>query len=173
MAAVNRHLRGETREVEVPVHGHTVIEKGDLLAIMRVNSTLKVTVTPETTADWYAYPLTTLSDATTNYFACQFGGIAMEGSKSGTTQTIPMATAGIFRYPLVATTGVTVGQLVCPATSAAKTFYTQQVVSKAASELTDEYQTQIGYVVKTEAGATNVDFNLVTQFSGVSYGYMR
>jgi hypothetical protein len=97
----------------------------------------------------------------------------LKGSVSGTTEKIPVATSGIFRYPLKATTGVTIGQLVSGATSAAKTAENQKVVSKKHSELTDEYYMLLGYVVKTEAGGANMDYNFVTRFSGVSYDYMQ
>ena len=45
----------------------------------------------------------------------------------------------------------------------------QIVVSKKASERTDEYYGVVGTCVKTEAGATNCDFGLMSRFSGVSY----
>lgn len=170
MSAVNRHLRGDTREVEIPVHGHTVVEKGDFMWI-NTNGYIKSGNGVHTTADWYGFPVSLLGDCTTAYFVT-FGGIAMKGSESGTTENIPMATAGIFRYPLKATTGVTLGQVVAGATSATLTLYDQKVVSKTASEFTDEYETGIGMCVKTEAGATKVDFELITRFSGVSYAQL-
>jgi len=175
MAQVNRHLRGDTKEVEVDVHGNTVIEKGDIVWIYKINGSSPKATTPSgrTTADWYAYPASYLSGVTKLYFDTQFAGITMKGSASGTTEKIPVATSGIFRMPLKAQTGVTIAQLVCGATSAATTLYDQMVVSKASSEITDEYGLIIGVCVKTQASAANVDFNLITQFSGVSYAYIQ
>ena len=173
MASVNRYLRGDTKEVELDVHGHSVIGKGDFVVIMKANSMLKSTLEAETTADWYGYSAASIAGVTPYYFDPNFAGIAMKGSISGTTEKIPVATAGIFRYPLVATTGVTVGQLVLIATSAATVAYPQTVRSKKSSELTDEYFGIVGVCVKTQAGATNVDFNLISRFSGVTYSGIK
>ena len=176
MAAVSRHLRGDTKEVECDVHGHTVIEKGDVVWTYKISTFSCKTSAPggnAQTADWYTFPVSDLAGCTPVYFDAQFAGIAMKGSISGTTEKIPVATAGIFRYPLKAQTGVTIGQLVSGATSAAATMSDQIVVSKTYAELTDEYRNILGICVKTEAGATNVDFNLITRFSGVSYGYIQ
>lgn len=173
MSAENRHLRGETNEIEIDIHGHTVVEKGDFMVTMRADSMFLNTKTPETTADYYGYNVDKLAAVTPYYFDANFVGIAMKGSISGTTEKIPVATTGIFRMPLKAQTGVTVGQLVCAATSAAKVMSDQIVVSKKTSELTDEYFAIVGTVVKTEAGASNVDFNLITRFSGVSYSTIQ
>ncbi len=173
MAANNRHLRGDTKEIEVPVHGHTTLEKGDMVIIMNSDNSLSSSYAPETTADYYCYPASYLAGVTTYYFANQFAGIAMQGSASGSTDTVRVATAGVFRMPLKATTGVTVGQLVAGATSGAKAMYAQKVVSKKASEIEDEYLTAIGVCVKTEAGAENVDFELITRFSGTTYNTLN
>jgi len=176
MAAVSRHLRGDTKEVAMDIHGHTVIEKGDIVWTYKISTFGCKTTAPggnAQTADWYTYPVSDLAGCTCTYFDAQFAGIAMKGSISGTTEKIPVATAGIFRFPLAATTGVTIGQIVAGATSAAATMSNQIVISKTHAELTDEYHNILGLCVKTEAGATNVDFNLITQFSGVSYGYIQ
>lgn len=172
MAKVNRHLRGETNEIEIDVHGHTVIESGDIVWQYNSSSFAQKSTAnggTRTTADNYAYPISELAGVTAAYYDAQFLGVAMKGSISGTTEKIPVATSGIFRFPLKATTGVTIGELVCGATSASTTNSDQIVVSKKTSELTDEYYCILGICVKTEDGATNVDFNLITRFSGVSY----
>lgn len=176
MAKVQRHLRGETNEVECVVHGHNVVEKGDIVWTYKISTFGCKTGSPggnAQTADWYTQSVSDLAGSTPVYYDAQLAGIAMKGSIAGVTESIPVATSGVFRYPLGATTGVTIGQLVCGTTSAAATNYDQTVVSKASSELTDEYFCVLGYCVKTEAGATNVDFNLITRFSGVSYTTMK
>jgi len=173
MSENNRHLRGDTNEVEVDVHGNVVVEKGDLLVIMSMASPFKTASSAQTTADWYAYPVSFLGDVSSEYYDAQFGGVAMKGSVSGTTEKIPLATTGIFRFPLLAAGGVTLGQLIAGATSAAAAASDQIVVSKTFAELTTAYYCLLGYCVKTEAASANVDFNLVTKFSGVSYKYMQ
>jgi len=176
MAKVNRHLRGDTNEVECAVHGHNVVEKGDLVWTYKISTFGCKTASPggnAQTADWYTQSMSDNAGVTAVYYDAQFAGIAMKGSIAGTTENIPVATTGIFRFPLKATTGVTIGQLVCGATSAAAVNSNQIVVSKTAAELTDEYFCILGYCVKTEAGATNVDLNLITRFSGVSYATMK
>jgi hypothetical protein len=158
MAAVNRHLRGDTNEIEMRVHGNTVVEKGDLMVIFKTDST----ISNKSSADYYGYPVSSLADVTGVYYEDQFAGIAMKGSESGTTETIPVATSGIFRYPLL-NSGVTVqvGYIVSGASSAAKAAYDQKVTCKS----TQSYM-RIGYCVKRETSASNVDFALLTKFSG-------
>lgn len=171
MSDVNRHLRGDTEEVLVDVHGNTVIEKGDLTFIFSASNTLKNTMpSARTTADWYAYPVSYLAGSTPLYFDVQFAGVAMKGSKSGVTEKIPIATSGIFRFPLASATGVTIGNLVTGCTSAATVNYNQTVRSQPVSVLTDEYNMALGICVKTQTGAaTDVDFKLISRLSGVSY----
>ena len=168
MAKVQRHLRGDTNEVEIDVHGNVVIEKGDLISIMNQDELYKSSLTAITTADYYGYPVSFLAGVTVGYYDNSFLGVAMKGSLSGVTEKIPVATGGVFRFPLAAQTGVTIGQLVSGSTSAAKTAYDQVVVSKTYAELTTSYKCLIGMCVKTEAAATNVDFQLITRYSGVT-----
>lgn len=173
MSNSSKHLRGETNEMEVDVHGHTVVEQGDFVVIMKADSMFVSTREAETTADWYGYPVSSLAGDTPYYFDANFAGIAMLGSIEGTTEKIPVATTGVFRYPVKTQTGVTVGQLACVATSAAKTFYDQQVIGKKTSELTDEYYNIVGTIVKSEAGASDIDFKLISRMSGTSYAYIQ
>lgn len=163
MSANSRYLYGDRREISAPVHGNTVIEKGDLIVIMKTASTIKGV----TTADNYAYPVSKLQDVSTVYYVDQLAGIAMKGSKSGVTENIPIATSGMFRMPLVSQTGVTVGLVVGGATSAAKVAYNQYANVKTTS--TKIQGVTLGKCIKTEASATNVDFFLLTRFSGVTY----
>ncbi len=168
MAQRQRHLRGETNEVAVDVHGHTVIEKGDFVVVNNTAELFKTAQAPETTADFYAYPVNYLGGVTNGYYDNTFLGISMKGSASGTTEKIPIATSGVFRMPLKTQTGVTVTQLVSGATSAAKTAYPQKVVSKTLAELTSSYFCVVGLCVKTTSGATVCDFELITRYAGVT-----
>jgi len=125
------------------------------------------TITSVTTADNYGYPATSLQDVSTVYYADQFAGVALKGSISGTTEDIPVGTAGVYRYALQDQGGVTVGQLVSGATSAAKAALNQQVFTKTSA--TKIMGTTIGKVIMTASGATTVDVDIITRFSGVSY----
>ena len=167
MADVNRHLRGKTNEIEIDVHGKVVVEKGDFMVMFNTSSTLLSSYT-ETTADYYGYPVSYLRDVTDSYYANQFIGIAMLSSEAGVTEKIPIATTGIFRYPLTTVTGVTATHLVCGSTSAAKVAYDQQVVSRTRAQVSDICRNIFGTCVKTESGASTVDFMLHTRWSGVT-----
>ena len=163
MANVQRHLRGETNEIQIDVHGKVVVEKGDLMCMFNTSSTLLSSYT-ETTADYYGYPVSTLRDVSDVYYGNQFMGIAMKASISGTTEKIPVATTGIFRYPLATVTGVTATHLVCGATSSAKVAYDQYVVSRTRAQVSDLYRCIVGTCVKTQSGASNCDFLLHTRW---------
>ena len=170
MAQKQRHLRGNPNEITIDVHGHTVIEKGDFVCVNNTAALFKTAKAPETSADFYCFPINYLGGTTNGYMDETFTGIAMKGSASGTTEKIPVATSGIFRMPLVTQTGVTITQIVSGATSATATFYAQKAVSKTLAELTtgSSYFNIVGLCVKTESGATNVDFKLVTRYAGVT-----
>ncbi len=164
MSANQRYLYGDTKKIAAPVHGNVVVEKGDLMFISKTNEAM----TGVATADHYAYPATSLADVTAGCYAEQFAGVADKGSISGTTEDIPICTAGTFRFPLENQSGVTVGGIVSGATSSSTAAYDQLVIVKTAS--TKIVGTTIGKVIKTEAGATNVDFELITRFSGTTTG---
>lgn len=168
----NRHLRGATNEIHVDVHGNSVINKGDLMVEFKDNSTMRTPGgTAITTADGYGFPVSQLLDSTSIYYAEQFIGVAMTGSVAGVTEKIPVATSGIFRFPLDTGTAsynstLRIGYIVSGATSAAKTCDDQQVNCKA---LVVKSEPRIGRCVRAQSSASNVDFELLTRYSGVSY----
>ena len=161
MATKNRHIRGATKDIQLPVHGNVVVEKGDLI----IENNTASSVSSHTTADGYGFPVSSLQHGSPTYYANQFAGVAMTGSVSGVTNNIWVATAGQFRFPLQATAGVTTGVIVSGATTAANLNTDQEVVCEKNSGASSV----IGRCVKTEAAATNCDFTLLTRYSGVSY----
>jgi len=164
MAAHNRHIREVKNQVLAPVKGGTVIEAGDLVFRNALGS---MTIA----ADNYTYPfndaVNSASETTELLYSVHvnFLGVAMESSPSGTTENISIATAGKMRFPLYRIGGVTIGQKV----SAVSTFASAAVagVSKdtviqlATTPGTTAY---LGYVSKTESGASFVDFQIRTAF---------
>jgi len=169
MAGENRYLRGDIRELYAPVHGSTVIEKGDFVVICKQATSVTHSTVQLATADHYAYPISLCTGTTHTRFAQQFAGVAMKGSRSGVTENIPIATAGIFRYPAKTAVAVYPGYAVNATTSAAEVFYDQKVNYKTdagSSDLT------IGFCMEYDTTGTNIDFNLITRFSGVSWGDM-
>lgn len=163
MSKNQRHLYGDLKDVDVPILATTVVEKGDLMFIMKTDST----ITDVTTANGTGYPASSLQAVTATYYADQFAGVAMKGSVSGVTENVPVATAGVFRFPLPASADVAVGEIVSGATSAAKVAYDQMAITKTTA--TKIVGTTIGKCIKTETDAENVDVQIITRFSGVTY----
>jgi hypothetical protein len=168
MSAEHRYLRGDTKEINAPVHGSTVVEKGDLMVICKKDSTVTHSATLLATADHYAYPanLVTAAGSSHTAFAQQFAGVAMKGSKTGVTENVPIATAGVFRYPAKTAVAVYPGYVVCGTTVSADRLYSQQVNYKTDA---GSSKLAVGICKEYDATGTNIDFNLITRFSGVSW----
>jgi len=171
MAAHNRHLRGNREEVLVDVHGSTVVEAGDLMFRNAVDGSVgSGTVGDGIAADNYAYPFNKAINAASALTGIQyciytnFLGVAMESSKSGVTEKISVAKAGVFRYPLSRIGAVTVGSLISAVSSpsSATGVSNQAVFMSATYPGSTAY---LGYIVKTESGASFVDFQIRTAFS--------
>jgi len=163
MTAQNRHLRGDMEEVLASVHGSTVVEAGDL---MFQDKTSGVRGASED-ADNYAYPFSYAANSATPGTGIQYGlyqnflGVAMESSQSGVTEKISIAKAGVFRYPLYRNGAVTVGALISAvSTLTAGTGVSNQAVFMSATA--PGSTAYLGYVVKTESGASFVDFQIRT-----------
>jgi len=91
----------------------------------------------------------------------------MEGSPDGVTHNISVATAGVFRYPLYSIGAVTVGYQVSSVSTRVSTLgvSSQAVCIIGATLATTAF---LGTVVKTESGASHVDFELKTMYTGVT-----
>jgi len=167
-SGVNRHLRGETNEIMLKKKGTIPVNTGDLMFVDAVNGASA----GGGTASFLAFPAAYCSFNTHAYFEVNFAGVAMSGSLSGVTEEIPVATTGIFRYPVSTTTGMTCspGYIVSGASYGAggASIFSQKVVVGSAAGTMDEGR--IGYCVRAEGAATTVDFNLVTRFSGGTKG---
>jgi predicted RecA/RadA family phage recombinase len=158
-------LKGNAEEGLVAIHGNIVVEAGDL---MFLNTTAGIVY--GVAADNYGYPFTSLTcttAATAREYALisNFLGVAMESSPSGVTENITVTKSGVFRFPLVHKAGVTVGALVSAVSSAATTSTSgvsdQHVAIVGDAQATTAY---LGYVTKTQSGASYVDFQIRTAF---------
>ncbi len=173
MAGNNRIQKGPKDEVRGQVKGNIVIEAGDLLILNDSDGIVGPgsTVVP---IDNYVYPFSQMSATTGSalieqYIHQQFIGVAMNGSKSGITETIDVATDGIFRYPIYgAPSAVTLDARISAvsAHSISSGSSNQFVVNSSdrvtIAEATTAY---IGICVKTESGASFVDFTLRTNYN--------
>lgn len=168
MSAEHRHLRGDTKEIELPIHGNVVVDKGDFMVCYMSSSCSLVSASvgsgQYTSADYYGYPIDQTKGTTYAYGFEQFAGVAMKGSAAGVTETIPVATAGIWRYPMKAARAVYPTYEIFVATSAANIFYPQTVDERQAG--LSETGCTIGKCVKYDSTGTNCDFMLMTRFGG-------
>ena len=170
MAGRNRYLKGKTNTILAPVHGYHLVEEGDFMVLSAVDYLTTLGVA----ADNYAAPFSALKADTSQATVVlnrltytYFLGVAMEGSPLGVTENITIATTGVFRYPLYDTnapSGVTVGSLVAAVSA--------NCVYKGVSPQTVVHGTDavrgstsyLGYIVKTESGASFVDFEIRTAY---------
>jgi len=174
MAGQNRHLRGDMNEILVDVRGNVVVESGDFMVHNDTAGMISNngTVADGIPADAYAYPFNDVengssSQGTLNALCyVNFIGVAMDGSPSGVTEKITVATAGVFRYPMVGGSGgVTVGSLVSATSPATGTPASVQMVARI--NTTPGTTAYLGRIVKTESGATYVDFEIGTIYNGL------
>ena len=163
----NIHLRGETNEIQVPIHGNVEVEKGEDIFIAQ-----DAICIVGSTADHYGYPASDLAGVTDSYHTQNYAGIAMKGSLSGTTEDIPVAQTGIFRRDIKLGTSATsqtckIGQTVAGSTiGASGVSISGTTVSVGTNG--DHSVGRIGRVVKAEQAAKTVDFMLMTRMSGAS-----
>ena len=164
--SANRHLRGETNEVDVKVDSNVIVSVGDLMIIEAVSGSAQ-----QGDAGYMGAPASWASDGGHAAFGLSFVGVAMTGSKSGVTENIPVATTGIFRFPVTASAGqtVTAGYIVSGATYGASgvSVLSQKVVAGPAAGFTSAAP-RIGMIVRGQNTSSTVDFLLMTRFSGVS-----
>ena len=177
----NRHLYGDTMPVQVTVPDCIRSESGDLMvlaietcAIASQIQKFSGGVASKSGATGYAYPMSAGSTVAneTNYAYLGFIGVALDDSPKGTTSTISVATAGVFRFPVAGGVGgVTVGQLaqncIVPVLSNFDSNPTEAYTVRVASTKGggDASGCSIGYVVKTEGSTpSNVDVQIRTLF---------
>jgi hypothetical protein len=159
------HLRGDTQEVDVPVHGNVVVSKGELVFLNQTSGKIKRGLAK----DYYGYPASYLTGTTPPYFEYNLLGVAMKGSKSGVTDNIPVAQKGIFRaYIKTSSSSQTckVGMDVAGATIGSGVSVSGVTVTVGTSA--DHDSCRVGRVVKYAYAAHFVDFMLLTRISGAS-----
>lgn len=152
MSGHNRYLRGNIMEVLAPVRGKHTIEAGDFCYYDSGDSNYCTSFAQNKTAGVTRVDLF-------DYFA----GVAMEGSPSGTTNNITVATAGVFRYPLIYDSAVTIGSVVSATSTTAGVGTTAQLVSNSIAEAAGGCTVPLGVIIKTNTSAVSfVDFQLRT-----------
>lgn len=165
-AAYNRHLRGKTNDIQVPVKGNIEVLPGDFMFKFANGGAIGAAVD----ADNYAYPfnlaVNSASAGTQIAYAIyqNFLGVAMTGSELGVTGKVVVATSGIFRYPIYSLTGVTIGSLVSSVSPQASDVGVsrQAVAIYGSGKATTAY---LGHIAKTESGASFVDFEISTIYT--------
>ena len=126
----------------------------------------------QSTATYKAYPAAWARSCTHHYWCTTFAGVAMNSSKSGTTEDIAVATTGIFRFPVSAAAGNTTlaGYIVSGATynPNGTSVFSQKVTPEAATSV-DAADARIGMVIRGQTTSTTCDFMLTgSRFSGSS-----
>jgi len=167
MAGRNRYLKGDINPIIVPVHSYHAVEAGDFVSINKTAGGFGI----GQTADNYAFPFSEIKCATDSiavagFLYTYFAGIAMEDSPSGVTENITIATSGVFRQPLHSAyvgSAVTVGALVSAVTGYPSAGVSDQYVTHGAAGAIAS-SAYLGYIVKTESGASFVDFQLRTAY---------
>ena len=173
MAAHNRYLRGKQNQIRGTVDADVVIEAGDFVVLNNQDGTVfqsSYSTANSLQANNFFYPFTKVGCSTAptegmDIIASNFAGIAMTGSASGVTNQIVVATTGVFRYPLYhAPSAVTIGSFVSavspPGGFSANTGVSKQTVVNHATLTGVGTTAYLGYVTKTESGASYVDFEL-------------
>lgn len=160
---VNRHIRGETNEIMLRKKGSIAINTGDLIFVDAVtNSTCT-----NAAASHLAFPASHARNNNPMVFEINFAGVAMSGSPSGVTEEIPVATTGIFRYPVSTAAGkaCSPGYIVSGASYGAGgvSVFSQKVNVGPTLSLG-----RIGYCVRAQGAATEVDVSIMGRFSGAT-----
>ncbi len=172
MTALNRHIRGETNDIFGDVRGNVTVEAGDFIFRNDKIDGLRGT---SLLLDAYVYPFNLCVNASSSQatlmdrIRIDFVGIAMESSLADVTESITIATSGIFSYPLSNATGsgVTVGSLVSAVSPSATGtgVSVQAVVNTTTQPGSTAY---LGRCTKTESGASYVEFAISTVIGGVT-----
>ena len=157
---MNRHLYGAMLPVQANVPDCVAVKPGDLMFVatagrLDLNKALR-TKSGNTS---YCYPMaagTTHSShwSGTTTLAARFIGVALDDSPYGSTDTISVATAGVFEFPLAAAAGVTLGYLA----KAKPSGYSAGSATTASYQLIPQSGggVSVGWVQKTEVGAKTV-----------------
>lgn len=173
MAGNVRNLRGNTKQIRATVPGSVVVEAGDLVGLNYVDGYYGAGgVANLNQANGYIYPLGYCRPATGGSgmdiaIAESFAGVALTGSASGSTDEVVVGVDGIARYPIIiGPSAVTIGARVSAVSGTPLTGTSNQTVAVNADRTPAHSTGTTGYlgtVVKTESGASFVDFTLWTR----------
>jgi hypothetical protein len=164
---VHRHLYGKADEVQVTVRETVTVKPGDLMFLNNTNSFVTNQLAgASAAADYYAYPWAAGKEwdvPASGVTSCNYGfvGVAMDDSPNGSTDTISIATKGVFRFALGTKGAVTIGAVV-------QAYRPSGFDASSSTTASRQVQTAItsggsvGYCIKTESGASNVDFRIRT-----------
>ena len=164
MADVYRHIRGSMWTLAVEIRGSTVIDKGDLLFLDRVNGLRN---NGNSTADNTAYSFRTIGGSTKTLASNQdlaadnFLGVALYDTDSGVTETLAVATSGHFKFPLKSPRTHHVGQMVMPVGSGTS-LYSQKAMMWASGSTYP-----LGYAERGRKRGTSVTFLLRPAVIGI------
>ena len=121
MANTMRWRYGDTSPVMLPVDATTVIEIGDLV-YLEVDDARPASVQADQGTE----------TANQELFHDKFAGVAMQASRNGDTQSIRVATAGVFEFDCLST-AYEVGKLIGVDENAGGTALERQIVTPVAT----------------------------------------
>ena len=160
---MNRHLYGDALPVRANIPDCVAVEPGDLMFVCDSNHhDLNKALRTLSGLTGYVYPMIAGSTVASFYsgvstFCAHFLGVALDISNKGSTDTIAVATAGVFEFPLVAQAGTTIGKVVTAQpsgySSGARTTASYQVKQAGGG-------VSVGWCVRNEAGAETIHFML-------------
>lgn len=169
------HLYGDIMEIQATVRETVTVAPGNIMILNSIadliaNGSLSGA---STTPDNYAYPIGTAAyHGPTQWVQnanARFLGVAMDDSAK-VTNTIAIATAGAFRFPLSMKSAVTLGAIMS-GVSNHSTFSVNSSTSDsyAVAGGSTESGATLGRCLKTESGASKVDVMIRTMlgFGGV------
>ena len=172
MSADNRYLRGNKKQIRGTVAGSVTVEPGDLVGVNYVDGYYGAGgKTLLNQANGYVYPLSycrPVSGGTAMDIAIgmSFAGVALTGSAAGTTNEVVVGIDGIARYPIiVGPSSVTIGARVSAVSGTDQTGTSNQTVAVNITRTPAHSSGTtgiLGVCVKTESGASFVDFQLWT-----------
>lgn len=162
---MNRHLYGDMLPVRADVPDSVVVAAGDIMYLVEdIHQNCNVGLRGTSGLTAYAYPWA--SGQTTSCcmgVTSPFVGIAIDDSPHGATDTISIATAGVFEFPLSTGAGVTLGRVIqahkpTGFSASANTTASYEVILESGGGVS------VGYCMKTEAGASTARVLIRTKY---------
>jgi len=166
---MNRHLRGDMLPVIGTVPDCVTVKPGDLVFLARyMHLDVNRSLASKSGGTNYVYPYSAgvthsalVSGSTT--FAARFLGIALDDSPKGSTDSISIATAGVFEFPLTSRAGVTIGKLAAGIAPTGFSTSSQTTGAYSAAQ-SATYGCSIGWVYRTQSSASKVAVFIRTSY---------